>query len=100
MEYKITEVIASLYAQNYHLLDGTLLNENEKEYFKSIKVGMQEEVAAGAVHSLAGFMRRYYGKDVIIILDEYDTPMQEAWLAGYWDKAVEFFRGFLTAHSR
>ena len=97
MKYKITEVIASLYAQNYHLLDGTLLNENEKEYFKSIKVGMQEEVAAGAVHSLAGFMRRYYGKDVIIILDEYDTPMQEAWLAGYWDMAVEFFRGFFNS---
>lgn len=97
MKYKITEVIASLYAQNYYLLDGTLLNENEKEYFKNMKAGMGDEVAAGAVHSLAGFMQRYYGKGVIIILDEYDTPMQEAWLSGYWDEAVEFFRGFFNS---
>lgn len=56
MKYKITEIMASLYAQNYYLPDGTLLKE--KEYFKSIKAGMKEEVAAGAVHSLANFMRR------------------------------------------
>ena len=35
---------------------------------------------------------KYYNKDVIIILDEYDTPMQEAWLEGNWDKAITFFR--------
>ena len=40
MEYKITEVIVTLYAQNGYLLEGTLLNENEKEYFKSIKPGI------------------------------------------------------------
>lgn len=42
-------------------------------------------------------MQRYYGKDVIIILDEYDTPMQEAWLSGYWDDAALFSAASLTA---
>ncbi len=97
MKYKITEVIASLYAQNDYLLDGNLLNENEKEYFKNVKAGMEDKVATGAVHSMANFMQRFYGKDVIIILDEYDTPMQEAWLSGYWDEAVGFFRGFFNS---
>ncbi|MDE7207303.1 MAG: AAA family ATPase, partial [Lachnospiraceae bacterium] len=97
MKYKITEVIARLYEQNSYLLDSGLLSANEKEYYKSIKAGIGDEVASGAVHSMANFMQRYYDKDVIIILDEYDTPMQEAWLLGYWDEAVEFFRGFFNS---
>lgn len=97
MEYKITEVIANLYAQNGYLLEGEFLNENEKAYFKRIKPGIEDEVAAGAINSLVNFMHRYYGKDVIIILDEYDTPMQEAWLSGYWDEAVSFFSSLFNA---
>lgn len=58
---------------------------------------MRGAVIAGSIHSMANFMQRYYGKDVIIILDEYDTPMQEAWLSGYWNEAVEFFRGFFNS---
>ena len=46
---------------------------------------------------MACFMQRYYKKDVIIILDEYDTPMHEAWINGYWDQAVEFFRKFFNS---
>ncbi|MDE7478578.1 MAG: AAA family ATPase, partial [Lachnospiraceae bacterium] len=97
MEYKITEEIACLYEQNCYLLEGNLLSENEKEYYKNIRRGMDDKVAAGAIHQMANFMHRYYGKDVIILLDEYDTPMQEAWLSGYWDEAVEFFRGLFNS---
>lgn len=53
--------------------------------------------AVGAVHQMACFMQRYYQKNVIIILDEYDTPMQDAWLLGYWNEAVSFFSGFFNA---
>lgn len=97
MVYKITEVIADLYAQNYNLLKENLLSENEKEYYKSIKPGMEEKIASGAVYFIANFLQRCYNKKVIIILDEYDTPMQEAWLSGYWNEAVDFFRVFLNS---
>ncbi len=97
MKYKITEVIANLYAQKDYLLEGNLLNENEKEYYKSIKAGMEDKIAAGTIHFMADFLKRYYGKDVIILLDEYDTPMQEAWISGYWDEASAFFRGFFNS---
>lgn len=104
MKNKIAEVIVQLYEQNRFLLDSGVLSENEKEYYKSIKVGMEDGIAEGAVHFTAGFMQRYYDKDVIIILDEYDTPMQElmsfagqkTMLSGYWNEAVEFFRGFFN----
>jgi len=97
MENKIVEVIASLYNENDYLLDGDCLNTNEKEYYKKIKIGMPSDIAVGAVHQMACFMQRYYKENVIILLDEYDTPMQEAWLSGYWNKAVSFFSSFFNA---
>ena len=97
MENKITEMIAGLYNANDYLLNGDCLNANEKEYYKSIKIGMPGDIAVGAVHQMACFMQRYYKENVIIILDEYDTPMQEAWLSGYWDKAVGYFSSFFNA---
>ncbi len=97
MEYKITKVIVDLYNKNDYLLEGNLLNANEQEYYKSIKPGMGSAEAADAICSMANFMHRYYGRKVIIILDEYDTPMQEAWLSGYWEEAVGFFSGLFNA---
>ncbi len=97
MENKIVEVIASLYNENDYLLDGDCLNTNEKEYYKNVKIGMPGDIAVGAVHQMACFMQRYYNENVIILLDEYDTPMQEAWISGYWNKAVSFFSSFFNA---
>ena len=97
MVYKISKVIADLYNSNDFLVDGDLLNDNEKEYYKSIKPGIGEEVVTDSIHSMANFMKRYFGKDVIILLDEYDTPMHEAWLSGYWNKAVRFFGNLFHA---
>lgn len=97
MEYKITKIIADLYEKNTYLLTGNLLSQTEKEYYKGIKPGIGAAVAADAVRTLADFLQRYYDKKVIILLDEYDTPMQEAWLSDYWNEAVEFFRGFFNS---
>ena len=97
MGYRITKVIADLYEQNRYLLEGKLLSKNEREYYESIKPGMEITMTSDAIHSMTNFMQRYYGKDVIVILDEYDTPMQEAWLSGYWDDAVRFFNGLFNS---
>ena len=97
MEYKISEVIAKLYEKNSYLLDGDLLSKNEKEYYRGIKPGITDKIAVGAIHSMSDFMYRYYGQKVIILLDEYDTPMQDAWIAGFWNEAVSFFSGLFNA---
>lgn len=75
MEYSITKVISDLYEQNRYLLDKDVLSDNEREYYNSIKPGMDRKLSADAIHSIARFMQRYHEKDVIIILDEYDTPI-------------------------
>lgn len=97
MRFSMASIIFDIYQKNSFLLEGDLLSENEKEYFESVKPGMSDSVAADAINALSNFLSRCFGKKVIILLDEYDTPMQEAWLSGYWDEAVGFFRGFFNA---
>lgn len=58
---------------------------------------MEEYEASLAIHRLSDYLYRYYGKKVIILLDEYDTPMQEAYVGGYWDKLVSFNRSLFNA---
>ena len=58
---------------------------------------MDETTATIAIHYLADFMYRYYGKKVIILLDEYDTPMQEAYVNGFWDELVAFTRSLFNS---
>lgn len=79
------------------LLSGNLLSENEKKYYEGITIGMDAGLAVGAVQSMACFMQRYYGQKVIILLDEYDTPMQDAWISGYWEDAASFFSGLFNS---
>ena len=83
--------------QNRFLLEGDLLAQNEKEYFERVSENMNEEDATMALHYLALFLYRYYGKKVIILLDEYDTPMQEANVNGYWDRLVSFTRSLFNS---
>ena len=97
MIFKITRVITDLYNKNEYLLERNLLNEKEREYYQGIKIGMNAELATDAIHSMAGFMQRYYDQKVIIILDEYDTPMQDAWISGYWEETVRFFSGLFNS---
>lgn len=58
---------------------------------------MDDTTAQKAIRNMAAWMYRYYGKNVIILLDEYDTPMQEAYLQGYWDEYTSFIRSLFNA---
>lgn len=94
---KINMVLEQLYQQNSFLKDGETLSRQEKEYFDRISKSMDEVDASFALHRLSGFLSRYYGRKVIILLDEYDTPMQEAYVNGYWDEMVSFIRSLFDA---
>ena len=87
---RINQLIANLYDKNRFLLDGDLLSEHEKEFYRSVNCHMEPVVATIAIHRMSDFLSRYYGKKVIILLDEYDTPMQEAYVHGFWEELVEF----------
>ena len=94
---RICRLIGEIYSKNRFLLESGLLSEQEKQFFLSIDANMQEEVAAFSLHKMSEFLSRYYKKNVIILLDEYDTPMQEAYVDGYWEGLVAFTRSLFNA---
>ncbi|MEY8431829.1 AAA family ATPase [Lachnospiraceae bacterium 48-42] len=96
-KYSINQILEDLYNKNAFLLDGELLTENEKTYFKSVTSNMKEGTASWAVHKMSDFLSRYYGKKVIVLLDEYDTPMQEAYVNGFWDELASFTRSLFNS---
>lgn len=58
---------------------------------------MSDSDAAKVLHRLSDYLYRYYGKKVLIFLDEYDTPMQEAYVNGYWEELVSFTRSLFNS---
>ena len=93
----ICYLIEQLYNQNDFLLEGCLLNEKEKKYFRNVTADMENYVLSASLKTLSNYLYRYYGRKVIIILDEYDTPMQEAYVKGYWKELVELTRSLFNA---
>ena len=94
---KICQLITKLYAENAFLLDSGILYETDRNYFKRIAEDMDDSDATLALYQLSDFLYRYYGKKVIILLDEYDTPMQEAYVQGFWDELVSFTRSLFNS---
>ena len=94
---KICQILENLYAQYTFLLESDVLTERNKEYFRRISVNMNDTDATLALYQLSDFLCRYYGKKVIILLDEYDTPMQEAYVNGYWEELAAFTRSLFNA---
>ena len=94
---RMNQIISDLYSKHYYLLDSEVLTEIDRNFFKSVGVDMPEVVATVAIHKLSDYLQRYYGKKVIILLDEYDTPMQEAYVNGFWDEMVSFTRSMFNS---
>ncbi len=88
--------IVSLYNQNRFLLEEGFLNPVEQEQFESVTMHMSDVVAAKSIRFLCSYLNKYYQKKVIVLLDEYDTPLQEAYIKGYWDGMVSFTRSLFN----
>ena len=94
---KICGILADLYERHKVILDGGILSERETAYFMGVSENMDAADASVALRRLSDYLHRYYGKKVIVLLDEYDTPMQEAFVGGFWDEMVGFTRNLFNA---
>ncbi len=94
---RICQLIKNLYNKHDFLLEGDYLNEDEKKAYRQISPNMEDYLASDSLNALSDYLMRYYGRKVIILLDEYDTPMQESYLYGYWDEMVPFIRNLFHA---
>ncbi len=92
----ICRMIEEQYNKCEYLLKGELLNAKEKAFFGSVSADMPDSTAAASLRSLSDFLGRYYGRKTVILLDEYDTPMQEAYVSGYWERMAAFTRSLFN----
>ena len=94
---KINETLVELYEKNAFLKHSGLLGEREIEYYNKVSADMDDSTASLTLHHLSDYLSRYYGKKTIILVDEYDTPMQEAYVDGYWKEQVSYIRSLFNA---
>lgn len=94
---KICRIIKSLYDRYSALQDKDSKQKKLPDIFDEISPTMGDPVASYSLKALSEFLAGYYGKKVIILLDEYDTPMQEAYVHGYWDEMAAFVRNLFNS---
>ncbi|MDE7311475.1 MAG: ATP-binding protein [Eubacterium sp.] len=94
---KICQLIVNMYMDHDFLMDSGILREEDVACFKRMLTEMDDADAAVSIGQLSRYLYKYYGKKVLILLDEYDTPMQEAYVNGYWRELTEFLRGIFHA---
>ena len=95
--YKICQLLENLYIKHSYLLDSDVMTQNDKDFFNRVSADMNDGDATMAIHQLSDYLTRYHGKKTIVLLDEYDTPMQEAYVRGYWEELVTFTRSMFNS---
>ena len=95
--YRICQIIQKLYLENNYLLESEKLTEIEKGKIMQQSGKIEIKDAVMAVNDLASYMMKHFGKKVIILLDEYDTPMLEAYVNGYWEEFTSFIRSMFNS---
>lgn len=96
MKRAICYIITELYAEFAYLKESGVLTDSGQKHWDRIHPDMDEVDASTAIRSLCNYLYRYHGKKPIILLDEYDTPMQEAYVGGYWNELVIFTRNLFN----
>lgn len=72
------------------------LTGDELGFWNKISYDMDESVTEKCLNIFSALLKKYYGEKVIILIDEYDTPMQEAYVNGYWDEISGFMRNMFN----
>lgn len=94
---KIQSLLQEEYGRHRELLDSNKLAEYEKKYFRKILDGMANEVdLTSALEKLSKMLAEHYGKAPIIIIDEYDTPIQEGYTKDFYEEIIGFMRNFFS----
>ncbi|SFQ51717.1 Predicted AAA-ATPase, partial [Lachnospiraceae bacterium XBB1006] len=93
---KINTLLANLYKKYEALLQSDCFSEADRADFAKVDRAMDDDVASGALNQLCEWLYRYYGKKCIVLLDEYDTPLQEAYIHGFWDELVGYTRALFN----
>ncbi len=87
--------ILEMYKQHIYLLESDKIYDFEKEKIKDILYCREDEtILKNSVKDLSEYLNRHYGKPVMLLVDEYDVPLQNAYVEGYYEEAIKFFKTF------
>ncbi len=92
----INRLIATLCNKYAGMIQSNIFTDTDRSDFSKIQRIMDDDIAVSALNRLCEWLTRYYGKKCIVILDEYDTPLQEAYIHGFWDELVNYTRAFFN----
>ena len=81
-----------LYDKYNKLLNSNKITETDKEYFKKITNMNEDVLLANSISMLVRMLRKEYNKEVIVLLDEYDAPILNGYLKGYYDEVITFIK--------
>lgn len=94
----ILDMLGKIFDDRSFLLESPKATEREKRIFYSIQMGQADLVTCRqALALLLQLMEKYYGRKPVLLLDEYDVPIQSGWEHDYYNEVIDFFREFLSA---
>lgn len=95
---RICQLLTNLFVKHSYLIESKVLTDADRIFFnRFLSLDIRDTDATLALYQLSDYLYRYYGKKVIILLDEYDTPMQEAYVNGYWEELLSFTRSLFNS---
>ena len=91
-------ILGRLYNEYKYLADSTALDDNEKEYYRTLcgNDRLPGEYLAASLKNLTVMLYKHHGVKPILLLDEYDAPIQYAWEKGFYDDMISFMRQFYS----
>jgi pyruvoyl-dependent arginine decarboxylase (PvlArgDC) len=96
--YKVKEILAYEYEKHSYLLESTKLSNYEKEEYKRFMERKAEDIEyETSIKRLMNYLNKHFDKEVIVLIDEYDIPIQDGYLHDYYEKVVGFMRNLLSA---
>lgn len=95
---RICQLLTNLFVKHSYLIESKVLTDADRIFFnRFLSLDIRDTDATLALYQLSDYLYRYYEKKVIILLDEYDTPMQEAYVNGYWEELLSFTRSLFNS---
>jgi hypothetical protein len=95
---KVRMLLAEIARQHRPVLSGTIVEPEDRELLQRLAGAKASQTETeNALRFLSRELSLAYGEQVVILIDEYDTPIQSGFLKGYYDEVVSFFRNFLSA---
>ena len=98
MILNLKTAILEMYREHMYLLESDKLYEFEKTKMMDVLYTREDEATLKtSVREISGYLNRHYNKPVMLFIDEYDVPIQAAYINGYYEKAIDFLKSFFGA---